>query len=89
MKAIEFSNELNKKLKLISHKDRKLFKKIEKQLLLFEENPRHPSLRLHKLKGNLQNVWSISIDRSYRMVYTEQKNSIYFFDIGTHSEIYN
>lgn len=45
------------------------------------------SLRLHKLKGKLKNVWSISIDSDYRMLYIDN-DCIYFFDFGTHNQIY-
>ena len=37
-----------------------------KTLLLLEANPRHPSLRLHALKGRLQGLHSVSINISYR-----------------------
>ncbi len=39
----------------------------EKTLQLLEINPFHPSLRLHKLSGHLQDVHSVSINRSYRI----------------------
>ena len=38
-----------------------------KTLLLLEANPRHPSLRLHALKGRLQGLHSVSINISYRI----------------------
>lgn len=47
--------------------DIKLFEKIEKQLHIFSLDPRHHSLRLHKLKGDLKNVWSISITTDFRL----------------------
>jgi len=87
MKAIEFSPELLKRLKVLKQKDQKLFQKIQKQLKLFQLNPRHKSLRHHKLKGNLQEVWSISIDKNFRMIYKENQ-SYYFFDMGTHDQVY-
>ena len=89
MKTIEFSRDLDKKLKLLAKKNYKLYRKVEKQLILFQSDPSHSSLRIHKLKGNLKDVWSLSVDRNYRMVFMEDGFSIYFFDIGTHSEIYN
>src|ERR1700751_4683367 len=66
-----FSNHYSMKTKIsplvqkeiinIQRKDKKLANRIEKQILLFEENPKHPSLRVHKLSGNRENMWSISI----------------------------
>ena len=87
MKEIEFSPQFLKKLKLLRKKNKKLLKKIENQLSRFENNPAHPSLRKHKLKGNLQDIWSISIDSNHRVVY-EENDVFYFFDLGTHDEVY-
>jgi Txe/YoeB family toxin of Txe-Axe toxin-antitoxin module len=64
-----FSPEVTKKLSAIKRKDTKLFRRIEKQLLLFQENPKHPSLRTHKLTDKLDNRWSISINKSLRLIY--------------------
>jgi addiction module RelE/StbE family toxin len=85
---ISFSPELDKELNTIAKKDRLLFKKIQKALVLFEQNPRHPSLRIHKLTGQLNNIWSLSVDISYRMLYLQDEEDIYFFDFGTHDEVY-
>lgn len=87
MKAIEFSPDLTKQLAQLKRKDPRLFQRIEKQLKVFKQNPHHQSLRLHKLKGDLKDVWSISIDRNRRLLYTEDER-IYFFSFGTHDEVY-
>lgn len=87
MKTIKFSLSVYKKLQTIQSRNTKLFKKIQKQLKLFKENPKHKSLRLHKVTREVKNSWSISIDISFRMIYTEN-GFIYFFDIGTHDEVY-
>ncbi|OGJ20445.1 MAG: hypothetical protein A3A82_00505 [Candidatus Pacebacteria bacterium RIFCSPLOWO2_01_FULL_47_12] len=81
-----------KALGRIKRKDTKLFKAISQKLLQFGLNPQHPSLRLHKLQGELQSVWSISITRSIRMVlyYREvlgEKRAT-FISVGTHKEVY-
>ena len=88
MKGIEFSSGLLKKLQAVGRKDKPLFVKIQKQLRLFQTDSRHNSLRLHKLKGELKNTWSISIDRNHRLLYTEDEQSVYFFEMGTHDQIY-
>lgn len=87
MKAIEFSPKVHKILQILCKKDPKLYQKIIKQLDLFEKNPRHRSLRLHKVTRQVQNTWSISVDKSFRMLYTEGE-SFYFFAIGMHDEVY-
>lgn len=72
---------------MIQSKDAKLFNKIQKQLKLFKKDPKHKSLRLHKVTREVKNTWSISIDKSFRMLYMED-GFIYFFEMGTHDEVY-
>ena len=84
----QISLDLHKELKKIKTKDIKLAQKIEKQLVLFQQNHLHPSLRIHKLSGNLHNMWSISIDKNYRMLFFFDEDGAYFFDIGTHDKVY-
>lgn len=68
---VKFSPLLQKKLIEINRKDKKLSDKIRKQIQIFQSNPKHPSLRLHKLSGSYSNVWSISVGMSQRMVYRQ------------------
>lgn len=85
---VSFSSETIKYLTDVKKKNPKLLKKIHKQIELFKENPRHPSLRTHKLQGKLSNSWSISIEGNMRMLYYISKNIVVFFLIGTHEEVY-
>ena len=63
--------------------------KILKQLKLFKINPNYPSLRNHKLTGFLFNTRSIYIDMSIRATYKLLPDgTAYFFDLGTHDEVY-
>lgn len=60
-----------------------LLQKKEKE---FRKNPRHPSLKTHKLSGKLKDFFSFSINYSYRVVFRfEDKESVIFYDVGTHS----
>lgn len=91
---IKLSPEVAADLKNLKQKDLKFAKRVEKQLALFDQNPKHPSLRTHKLTGKIENRWSISIDKSIRMVYVvvKEKESLepiaYFVAIGTHAQAY-
>lgn len=87
MKSIEFSPDFVKKIKIIRNKNKTQYIKIKKQLSLFQKQPKHPSLRIHKLTGKLKNSWSISVDMKHRMIFYSN-DSYYFFDIGTHDEVY-
>ena len=87
MKGIQFSQDFVKKIKKIRSNNELLCKRIKQQLLRFQIDPQHPSLRTHKLIGKLQKTWSISIDKNYRMLYREN-DFYYFFDLGTHDQVY-
>jgi len=62
----------------------------EKTLKLLEINPRHPSLRLHKLQGKLSELYSVSINISYRISidFIIENDQIILIDIGSHEELY-
>lgn len=67
-----------------------LLKKYKKTLLQLETNPYHPSLRLHKLKGNLQEYYSVSINMQYRIMidFIIQDDQVILIDIGNHDYLY-
>lgn len=72
--------------KLIKH-DIALQKKIAKQLFTLQQNPNHPSLRLHKLISSPD--WSISVNKSIRIRITFKQNEVILFHIGKHEDVYN
>jgi len=67
-----------------------LLRQYEKTLKLLEKNPYHPSLRLHKLEGNLSGVYSISINTVYRITLELiiDKDNIILINVGKHEEVY-
>ncbi len=67
-----------------------LISQYEKTLKLLEINPNHPSLRLHPLKGRLKNLYSISINISYRITleFFITEKEIILVNIGHHDEVY-
>jgi len=87
MKEFAFSPSFKKKLDLLRKRDIKLWRKLKKQLEFFQNDPQHPSLRIHKLKGELRNTWSLSVTMSFRLVFIEDEE-YYFFDLGTHDYVY-
>ncbi|HET8808135.1 MAG TPA: type II toxin-antitoxin system mRNA interferase toxin, RelE/StbE family [Methylophaga sp.] len=66
---------------------RQLYQKI---LLLLEQNPFHPSLRLHALSGRLSGLHSVSINLSYRLTIELliDDEKIIFINVGGHDDIY-
>ncbi|MFH1741387.1 MAG: type II toxin-antitoxin system mRNA interferase toxin, RelE/StbE family [bacterium] len=62
---IEYSDEFKKQYK---HLPRDVRDRARKQLALFLENPRHPSLQSKKLKG-IQGIWQARITHAYRFTF--------------------
>jgi len=58
----------------------------EKKLVLFLENPRHPSLRTKKMEG-WDNIWEAHITKEYCFTFEIQGDLYKLRRIGTH-EIY-
>jgi len=79
-----------KKLKKFLKKHPDMIKKYEKTVFLLENNPFHPSLRLHKLQGEKKEFYSVSLDMQYRIIldFIIIENKIFLIDIGTHDDIY-
>ena len=60
--------------------------KVAKQVTIFCRNPRHPSLKTHKLKGRRQDQYSFWIEGNLRIVYIQDGADVIFTDILTHDE---
>lgn len=86
---IELSQRFQKSFqKLVSKRPASAVIVLQK-LLLFSQTPGHKSLSLHKLHGNLKNVWSISVEYDLRVLidFSNPAKPL-LIDIGTHDEVY-
>jgi addiction module RelE/StbE family toxin len=90
MTRIIFTDSYKKKSAKFIRKHPELKELYGKILKLAEVNINHPSLRLHKLKGKLADLSSISINLSYRITiyFLLEKDAIVPIDIGSHDEVY-
>jgi len=80
---IDFSSGFKKSYKkLLARRPDSAIIILEK-ILLFSQDPRNPVLKLHKLKGELKEVWSLRI-----LVEFPEENVAYFMVIGTYDEVY-
>jgi addiction module RelE/StbE family toxin len=67
---------------------------VESALHRLENDPFHPSLRAHKLKGNLRGCWACSCSHDCRLIFEFVKNpqtgetEILLHTAGTHDEVY-
>jgi mRNA-degrading endonuclease YafQ of YafQ-DinJ toxin-antitoxin module len=85
--TIEHSDKFSKKLDKLKKRDKLIENKIKQKLKYLLCDPKHPSLRLHKLKGE-RDFWSISIDTDLRVLFIYQDWGILLIDIGGHDEVY-
>ena len=62
----------------------------QKTLVLLEQDPFHPSLRLHALQGRLTGLHSVSINLQYRITLELEirEKEIILISIGSHGEVY-
>ena len=90
MAEILYTDSYFKRAKKFIKKHPELVSQYEKTLKLLEINPCHPSLRLHKLYGNLSELCAVSINISYRItiIFLIQDDKIIPVDIGSHNEVY-
>ena len=59
--------------------------KLKEQHYLLEENPFHPGLETHKLKGALSAYWAFYVTGGYRVIFRFlEDNEVIYYDIGTH-----
>ncbi len=80
--------------KRLARKNPQLRPLILKTLKQLENNHFHPSLRTHKLTGDLSDTWSCSIGYQYRILFEfikdpeTEENAILLLNIGSHDEVY-
>ena len=85
-----YTDSYSKRVKKFIKKNPELLTQYEKTLKILEVNPYHPALRLHKLKGKLKDLHSVSINISYRITlefYISEKE-IVLVNIGHRDDVY-
>lgn len=90
MYKLIFTESYEKRARKFLKKHPELKSQYKKVLQLLEMNPQHPSLRLHKLSGNLSDLHSISINLSYRITieFEITETDIVLVNVGSHNEVY-
>lgn len=90
MNKIIYTDSYIKKAKKFVKRHPELLSQYEKTLKLLELNPFHPSLRLHKLTGKLSELYSVSINMTYRISidFIIDDKKIIPINVGKHDEVY-
>jgi mRNA-degrading endonuclease YafQ of YafQ-DinJ toxin-antitoxin module len=93
MFRIVTTNRFEKKLKKYTSTSPEFREKIYNLLSRLSNNPFDQTLNVHKLKGKLDNFYSISCGFDCRIIFTLESNAnnedyLLLIDIGTHDEVY-
>ncbi|MCB0048123.1 MAG: type II toxin-antitoxin system mRNA interferase toxin, RelE/StbE family [Caldilinea sp.] len=78
--------------KKVVRRDQQVAEAIRDTLTQLSEDAFHPTLKTHKLKGNLAGSWACSVEYDLRIVFEfvqhEGVEAILLETIGTHDEVY-
>jgi addiction module RelE/StbE family toxin len=91
---IVWSPGFSRELKRLIRRNPQIRSPIEQTLQKLSEEPFQPSLKTHKLKGELAEKWACSIDYNNRIVFKFIQNTdteeeeILLLAIGSHDEVY-
>lgn len=58
--------------------------KIDEAIVLFEQDPRHPSLQIKKMKGK-EGIWEGRVSRTHRFTFEWEGDVVTFRRVGPHS----
>lgn len=83
---ITYTNHFERRLRKRVKNNLILKQKIVKQVGLFQKNQLHPSLKLHKLRGERIDQFSLWIEGNLRITFIQTGENIIFTDIITHDE---
>ena len=86
-----YTKSYNKRAARFIKNHPELIGQYEKTLKLLELDPFHPSLRLHKLKGRLSELHSVSINIGYRISieFLLNEKTIIPVNVGSHEDVYD
>lgn len=77
---LTYSKKFKKRYSSLNDKEKK---QLQTKLKIFTQNPKHPSLRTHKIQGTV--FWEFSVNMDIRVVWFYENNElIALVDIGHH-----
>ncbi|MCY7278198.1 MAG: type II toxin-antitoxin system mRNA interferase toxin, RelE/StbE family [Phormidesmis sp. CAN_BIN44] len=92
MRTLVFDESFRRALRKRVKKRPELRIKVTEVLFLLEVDPFTPSLKTHKLQGELKGLWSCSVEYDCRIIFrfeTLDEEAIILIDVGNHDEVYS
>ncbi|PIZ65973.1 hypothetical protein CO051_06600 [Candidatus Roizmanbacteria bacterium CG_4_9_14_0_2_um_filter_39_13] len=83
---LTYSNHFKKRLKKQLKQNPQIRSKIHRQLLFLQTDTRHPSLKMHKLKGERLDQFAIWIEGNIRITFIIVDGVALLTDIIRHDE---
>jgi mRNA interferase YafQ len=90
MYQLVWTNTFSRTARRLLKRNPDLKQEFERTLKQLEEDPTHPRLRLHPLKGRLAGKHAVSLTYSHRIVLilALSEGEIVLLDVGTHDQTY-
>lgn len=90
MWQVLWTEAFTRRCRKILRRNRELDEALTAALTLLAENPRHPHLKLHPLRGDLEGLWAVRVTFSVRLVLVlkEPEQEIVLVALGPHDEVY-
>lgn len=94
MKTLVWSKAFVRAYKRLARQDPQLRQRVEQTLQQLVDDPFHPTLHSHKLKGSLSGSWACTVAYDYRILFEFVENpdsneeEILLLTMGTHDEVY-
>ncbi len=94
MRVVFWENSFRRALKRLLRKSPQLQQKVTEVLVLLESDPFTPSIKTHKLQGDLKELWSCSVEYDCRIIFAfeplenSEEELIVLIDIGSHDDVY-
>ncbi len=91
---IKTDSSFKRSFKRLTRKSPQLQDKIMEILELLSNDPFTPSLKSHKLAGQMDGLWSCSVSYDCRIIFTfkqdldTNQDFIVLIDIGSHDDVY-
>lgn len=92
--TLVWDNSFRRAFKRLVRKNPQLQEKVFEVLELLEVAPFAPTLKSHKLRGNLEGLWACWVEYDCRIVFSfttdevSGEELIILIDIGSHDEVY-
>ena len=88
--SLIFTNSYEKIERCFLKRHPDLLDRYHKTLAILEQDPFHPSLRLHALEGRLAGLHAVSITLQYRITLELELRAgeILLVNVGSHGEVY-